>query len=156
MFIHINNKMIADLTKYLTELKEEQLRKLEEMNKNMENGGKSNNTNTDTNAEKSFTNNKTSFQLPISYLENKREINKNILNDLELIEAKDPLGDSLYYSILKPKSIFGKRFLNDWSKYYTTNTEFLKDSQNFYKSYENQYGGDLKSPVTMITGVDNK
>jgi len=37
MFIHINNKMIADLTKYLTELKEEQLRKLEEMNKNMEN-----------------------------------------------------------------------------------------------------------------------
>ena len=92
--------MIADLTKYLTELKEEQLRKLEEMNKNMENGGKSNNTNTDTNAEKSFTNNKTSFQLPISYLENKREINKNILNDLELIEAKDPLGDSLYYSIL--------------------------------------------------------
>ena len=70
--------MIADLTKYLTELKEEQLRKLEEMNKNMENG-ENVPTDTKTSAEKTFTNNKTSFQLPISYMENKREINKNIL-----------------------------------------------------------------------------
>jgi hypothetical protein len=155
MFIHINNKMIADLTKYLTELKEEQLRKLEEMNKNMENGGNGT-ADTNTSAEKTFTNNKTSFELPISYMENKREINKNILNDLELIESKDPLGESLYYSILKPKSTFGKRFLNDWSKYYTTDVEFLKDSQHFYKSYENQYGGDLKAPVTMVIGVDSK
>jgi hypothetical protein len=161
MFIHINNKMIADITKYLTELKEEQLKKLEELNRNIENGGNTKtpptttvDTNANTNRENIFTNNKTSFQLPISYVVNKREINQNILNDLELIESKDPLGDSLYSTILKPKSTFGKRFLNDWSKYYTTDIGFLKDSQEFYKSYENQYGGDLKEPVKIVGSVD--
>ena len=155
--------MIADLTKYLTELKEEQLKKLEELNRKMENGANPNttrsdtttsNTTTPTNTDNVFTNNKTSFKLPISYVADKREINKNILNDLELIESKDPLGNSLYSTILNPKSTFGKRFLNDWSKYYTTDIVFLKDSQQFYKSYENQYGGDLKAPVTMVVSVD--
>jgi ABC-type multidrug transport system fused ATPase/permease subunit len=83
----------------------------------------------------------------------KKEINQNILNDLELIESKDPLGDSLYSTIFKPKSTFGKRFLNDWSRYYTTDVVFLKESQQFYKSYENQYGGDLKAPVKIIGDV---
>lgn len=153
--------MIADLTKYLTELKEEQLKKLEELNRKMENGRNPNTapvntttTTTPTNPDNIFTNNKTSFKLPISYVADKREINKNILNDLELIESKDPLGNSLYSTILNPKSTFGKRFLNDWSKYYTTDVVFLKDSQQFYKSYENQYGGDLKAPVTMVVSVD--
>ena len=158
--------MIADLTKYLTELKEEQLKKLEELNRKMENGRNPNATTTPTtpttptatttptNPDNVFTNNKTSFKLPISYVADKQEINKNILNDLELIESKDPLGNSLYSTILNPKSTFGKRFLNDWSKYYTTDIVFLKDSQQFYKSYENQYGGDLKAPVTMVVSVD--
>jgi hypothetical protein len=162
MFIHINNKMIADLTRYLTELKEEQLKKLEELNKQMENVGNPNSlgnatvaiATTPTNQDNIFPNNKTSFRLPISYVADKREINQNILNDLELNESKDPLGNSLYSTILKPKSTFGKRFLKDWSKYYTTDIVFLRDSQQFYKSYENQYGGDLKAPVTMVIGVD--
>lgn len=154
--------MIADLTRYLTELKEEQLKKLEELNKQMENGGNPNSlgnatvaiATTPTNQDNIFPNNKTSFRLPISYVADKREINQNILNDLELNESKDPLGNSLYSTILNPKSTFGKRFLKDWSKYYTTDIVFLRDSQQFYKSYENQYGGDLKAPVTMVIGVD--
>jgi DNA mismatch repair ATPase MutS len=162
MFIHINNKMI-DIAKFLTELKEEQLKKLEELNKTMENSG--NIHTSDTNGDAStqskcesdinsiFKNNKTSFRLPISYVADKKEINQNILNDLELIESKDPLGDSLYATIFKPKSTFGKRFLNDWSRYYTTDVVFLKESQQFYKSYENQYGGDLKAPVKIIGDV---
>jgi ABC-type multidrug transport system fused ATPase/permease subunit len=162
MFIHINNKMI-DIAKFLTELKEEQLKKLEELNKTMENSG--NIHTSDTNGDAStqskcesdinsiFKNNKTSFRLPISYVADKKEINQNILNDLELIESKDPLGDSLYSTIFKPKSTFGKRFLNDWSRYYTTDVVFLKESQQFYKSYENQYGGDLKAPVKIIGDV---
>ena len=150
---------MIDIAKILTELKEEQLKKLEELNKSMENNGNINisDTNGDAGTQSKcesdinsiFKNNKTSFRLPISYVADKKEINQNILNDLELIESKDPLGDSLYSTILKPKSIFGKRFLNDWSKYYTTDVVFLKESQQFYKSYENQYGGDLKAPVKI-------
>ena len=154
---------MIDIAKFLTELKEEQLKKLEELNKTMENSG--NIHTSDTNGDAStqskcesdinsiFKNNKTSFRLPISYVADKKEINQNILNDLELIESKDPLGDSLYATIFKPKSTFGKRFLNDWSRYYTTDVVFLKESQQFYKSYENQYGGDLKAPVKIIGDV---
>ena len=154
---------MIDIAKILTELKEEQLKKLEELNKTMENSG--NIHTSDTNGDAStqskcesdinsiFKNNKTSFRLPISYVADKKEINQNILNDLELIESKDPLGDSLYSTIFKPKSTFGKRFLNDWSRYYTTDVVFLKESQQFYKSYENQYGGDLKAPVKIIGDV---
>jgi len=154
---------MIDIAKFLTELKEEQLKKLEELNKTMENSG--NIHTSDTNGDAStqskcendinsiFKNNKTSFRLPISYVADKKEINQNILNDLELIESKDPLGDSLYSTIFKPKSTFGKRFLNDWSRYYTTDVVFLKESQQFYKSYENQYGGELKAPVKIIGDV---
>jgi hypothetical protein len=78
------------------------------------------------------------------------ELNTNILNDLELVESKDPSGNPMYAHILKPDSVFAKKFLNKWSKYYTTNIDFLKDSQLFYKSYVNKYGGDLKADVKMI------
>lgn len=154
---------MIDIAKFLTELKEEQLKKLEELNKSMENSGNihTSDTNGDAGTQSKcendinsiFKNNKTSFRLPISYVADKKEINQNILNDLELIESKDPLGDSLYATIFKPKSTFGKRFLNDWSTYYTTDVVFLKESQQFYKSYENQYGGDLKAPVKIIGDV---
>ena len=154
---------MIDIAKFLTELKEEQLKKLEELNKTMENSGNIHTSDTngdastqskcESNINSIFKNNKTSFRLPISYVADKKEINQNILNDLELIESKDPLGDSLYATIFKPKSTFGKRFLNDWSRYYTTDVVFLKESQQFYKSYENQYGGDLKAPVKIIGDV---
>ena len=61
----------------------------------------------------------------------------------------------MYSHIFKPESIFSKKFLNEWSKYYTTDVAFLKDSQAFYKGYVNQYDGDLKAQVTMTAG-DNE
>ena len=157
-----------DLEKYLTELKNEQIKKLEALNGNICNG---NICNTNTCGSNTTTNDKTndntkdpatltttstststsSFKFPISYLENKQEINENIINDLELIESKDPDGSSMYSHIFKPESIFSKKFLSEWSKYYTTDVKFLKDSQVFYKTYINQYEGDLKKPITITT-----
>ena len=68
----------------------------------------------------------TSFKLPICYLEDKdkREINSNILNDLELLEAKNDDGIPMYETIFKPESIFSKRYVALWSRYYTTNVDF--------------------------------
>ena len=144
-----------DLEKYLTELKNEQIKKLEALNGNVCN------TNTcgrdtsnygkpvDTAASSTAATATSSFKFPISYLENKQEINENIINDLELVESKDPDGCSMYSHIFKPESIFSKKFLNEWSKYYTTDVKFLKDSQVFYKAYINQYEGDLKKPIKM-------
>ena len=152
-----------DLEKYLTELKNEQIKKLEALNVNVcntntcgsdtSNNGKPVDTaasSTAATAAATATATATSsFKFPISYLENKQEINDNIINDLELVESKDPDGCSMYSHIFKPESIFSKKFLNEWSKYYTTDVKFLKDSQVFYKAYINQYEGDLKKPIKM-------
>ena len=152
-----------DLEKYLTELKNEQIKKLEALNGNVcstntcdsssASGTCSNTCSNTTNSGKTKDTSKvkatSSFKFPIAYLENKQEINENIINDLELIESKDPDGSSMYSHIFKPESIFSKKFLNEWSKYYTTDVKFLKDSQMFYKAYINQYEGDLKKSIKM-------
>ena len=45
------------------------------------------------------------------------------------------LSDDKSYTILfQPKTKIGKEHLkNKWSKYYTTNIDYLKDSQEIYK-----------------------
>ena len=148
-----------DLEKYLTQLKDEQVKKLEALNGTYSNTNSSNNNTTSPTSPTSPTKPTpltSSFKFPISYLENKQEINDNIINDLELVATKDPDGESMYSHIFKPESIFSKKFLNEWSKYYTTDVKFLKDSQVFYKSYTNQYGGDLKVPVKLLTSDNNE
>jgi hypothetical protein len=69
-----------DLEKYLTQLKDEQMKKLEELNGKQNTDSTQNNDN-----DKNIT---TSFKFPITYLENKHEINENIINDLELVESR--------------------------------------------------------------------
>ena len=98
----------------------------------------------------------TSFKLPICYLEDtdRHEINPNILNDLELLEAKNDDCIPMYETIFKPESTFSKRYIVLWSRYYTTNVDFLKESQIFYQSYVNQYGCKLNEPLRMI--LDDK
>ena len=136
-----------DLEKYLTELRDAQMKKLEALN---EHGG----SNTDKNSVTSSSSSSSSFKFPISYIDNKQEINENIINDLELVESKNPGEPSMYSHIFKPESIFSKKFLNEWSKYYTTDIAFLKDSQAFYKRYVNLYDGDLKAKVTINTNTN--
>jgi len=156
-----------DLEKYLTELRDAQIKKLEALNEHVNNNAtgnnatgnnaKGNNTskkNNENNKNKDSITSFTSFKFPISYIDNKQEINDNIINDLELVESKNPGEPSMYNHILKPESIFSKKFLNEWSKYYTTDIAFLKDSQAFYKAYVNQYDGDLKAKVTMTTSTN--
>jgi DNA mismatch repair ATPase MutS len=136
-----------DLEKYLTEIKDAQMKKLEALKENTGN----NTTGVDNTTKDNAT---SSFKFPISYVDNKQEINKNIINDLELVESKNQDEPSMYSHIFKPESIFSKKFLNEWSKYYTTDVAFLKDSQVFYKAYVNLYDGDLKAQVTMTTGTN--
>jgi len=141
-----------DLEKYLTELRDAQMKKLEALNEHSTNGGAAN---SDTNSKNSDSTCVTSsFKFPISYVDNKQEINENIINDLELVVSKNPDEPSMYSHIFKPESIFSKKFLNEWSKYYTTDVAFLKDSQLFYKAYVSLYEGDLKAKVTMTTDTN--
>ena len=105
------------------------------------------------------------FKLPIEYLESSsiQLLNKNIINDLELIKTKPSLVDdsikltdlninncekstptvcnsnneeyNLYYHVFNPTNIFEKNIITRWSKYYTTNVEFLLETQLLLKNY---------------------
>ena len=97
------------------------------------------------------------FKLPIEYLDDKNLLNDCIINDLELKEYKsqnnattntDHMDDNyddisnnnnkenLYYCLLNPHNIFEKNIVNKWSKYYTSNKDFLLESQNLLKHYK--------------------
>jgi len=106
------------------------------------------------NKEKSYEIN-TTFCLPIAYVDKDKlhEIDAHVMTDLELIHVKSDLEKekskekieereeiktednsvikqkTMYQHIFNPETIYGKRFLEQWAKYYTSDVTFLKESQ---------------------------
>ncbi len=84
----------------------------------------------------------TNFKLPIEYLEGKHihKLSSTVKDDLELEPFFDVSGgihkQSMYDHLLQPSHSFGKQMLNDWSKKYTTNVGFLKESQSVLENME--------------------
>lgn len=76
------------------------------------------------------------FELPINTIKNKVEIDKNIITDLELIENNENDENILSY-IFNPTTDFSKITQNMWTKYQTNDINFLKQSQNLYKTFKN-------------------
>ena len=71
------------------------------------------------------------FNLPISFLENKRELEHHIITDLEL--KKTETTKALYDYVFIPETVFAEKTIPLWNKYYTTDKIFLKDSQKLIK-----------------------
>lgn len=101
----------------------------------------------------------TTFCLPIAYVDKDKlhEIDHHVMTDLELIhvqgesdlekekekskEKKEEREEiktednsvikqkTMYQHIFNPETIYGKRFLEQWAKYYTSDVTFLKESQ---------------------------
>jgi hypothetical protein len=106
------------------------------------------------NKEKSYEIN-TTFCLPITYVDKDKlhEIDHHVITDLELIHVQSDLEKekskekieereeiktednsvikqkTMYQHIFNPETIYGKRFLDQWAKYYTSDITFLKESQ---------------------------
>ncbi len=80
-----------------------------------------------------------SFKLPISFIEQKIKLNENIITDLELIKTIDTSPENtvqpIYNYAFNPETIFGKQILQEIPNYYTTDTHFLKDTQQLLKTY---------------------
>ena len=74
------------------------------------------------------------FNLPISYINDKYLIQENIITDLELLPEKNQ--NSLYNDVFNPDSKDSAKIIPMWSKYYTDNTSFLKDSQSLVKKFK--------------------
>ena len=75
------------------------------------------------------------FKLPIYYLHNKYELDKHLIDDLELVEFKDNSNNSIYHYLFNPNDNFSKIITKSWTQYYTVNKDFLNQSKIFYKTY---------------------
>ena len=101
------------------------------------------------------------FKLPIFYSKNKILLNENIISDLELVKTVDPSNNSIYqyffdfndtYRLdkneiekeefccdMKKKTYnnqLSNELINQISKYYTTDINFLKDNQILIKTFQ--------------------
>ena len=72
---------------------------------------------------------KLNFKYPIEYLENKNVLNESIKDDLELLKTYDEKNKPIYEHLLQPISVVGKKSIDKFSNYYTTDTDYLKETQ---------------------------
>jgi hypothetical protein len=77
------------------------------------------------------------FKLPIYYNENKIELNKNIVIDLELISTIDQSSNPIYSFYFDNDNDISKKITEQVSKYYTNDILFLKDNQMLLKKFKN-------------------
>ena len=85
------------------------------------------------------------FKLPILYNSGKKEINSNIIADIELVKTLDDVENSIYEHIFNPTTNNGKMILSEFAKYYTTDLNYLKDTQKLLKTYiPKMINGDAK------------
>jgi len=75
------------------------------------------------------------FKMPIYYNENKIELNKNIVTDLELVNTIDQSCNPIYTYLFNNDNDVSKKLIEQVSKYYTTDVSFLKDNQKLLKEY---------------------
>ena len=69
------------------------------------------------------------FKLPIEY-NNKIKTTKSMLTDLELIKTVNKDNVPIYNILFSPKTDLAHICIDSWSKYYTNDIQFLKDSQH--------------------------
>lgn len=75
------------------------------------------------------------FKIPIFYNENKVELNKNIIKDLELIETVDTSCNPIYTFCFDNDNDISKKLNEQLCRYYTTDVQFIKDNQTLLKEY---------------------
>ena len=82
------------------------------------------------------------FDMPISYIKDKHELKKNIVNDLELVNTVDSSCNPIYSFCFNTDNDVSKKITEQITKYYSTDVHFLKDNQKLIKEYvslENKY-----------------
>lgn len=75
------------------------------------------------------------FKLPISYNKKTKQLNESIESDLELTKTVDDLERPIYNYIFKPTNTFGKIINKTIAKEYTTDINFLKETQKLLSKY---------------------
>jgi energy-coupling factor transporter ATP-binding protein EcfA2 len=94
------------------------------------------------------------FKLPIFYNKDKIELKEEIVNDLELVKTIDPSCNPIYHHAFEPQSEFSEKIIQQMQTYYTTDTNFLEDSQKLLSSYTKL--DELNKDYTDILEVWNE
>ena len=111
------------------------------------------------------------FKHPISYTnpDKLHELPTSIIEDLELIQVKpklnvggggssnidagsdntDDVVKGLYHYVFSPKSVYGTEHLPIWSKYYTSDIEYLRHTQTLLEMFDNEL---LERSIAQNTG----
>jgi hypothetical protein len=76
------------------------------------------------------------FKIPIYYNDDKVELSKNIIDDLELVETIDPSCNPIYTFCFDNDNDISKKLNEQIVKYYTTDTNFLKENQILLQQYK--------------------
>lgn len=97
------------------------------------------------------------FKLPIEYQINskKHKLNENIITDLELVETIAYDEKSIYNHIFNPSNCFGKLIVKKLPNIYTTNTTYLKETQELLKSYTSNTINTINNINTSNTTTNN-
>ena len=87
------------------------------------------------------------FKVPIYYNTERIELKNNIITDLELVNTIDGSCNPIYSFYFNNDNDVSKKITKQISKYYTTDTLFLKDTQKLIKQYI--------APQTKYTNVSS-
>ena len=100
------------------------------------------------------------FKMPIYYNEKKISLKENIITDLELINTIDSSSNSIYSYVFDNSNTFSKKCIEQVTQYYTTDVDFLKDTQKLIKTYKkipendnNNNNSNNSSKYTKITEI---
>tara|TARA_R110001599_G_scaffold29558_2_gene100884 strand:- start:1215 stop:2882 length:1668 start_codon:yes stop_codon:yes gene_type:complete len=64
-----------------------------------------------------------------------KQLDSNIIQELECLETKDDTTNPMYHYIFEPNTDFSKTLLKHWCTNYTTHKQFLNDSIYLYTHY---------------------
>lgn len=94
------------------------------------------------------------FSLPIDYLDKAevKTIAKHVSSDLELMVNPNKDEKNMYQHLFQPSNSFGEQILHKWNDKYTTNTDFLKQSQSIVQNMNN-YKQNMEKENLDINGI---
>jgi hypothetical protein len=93
------------------------------------------------------------FNIPIFYNVEKKELKDNIIKDLELVNTIDNTVNPIYSFYCNTDNDLSKKITEQFSKYYTTDISFLKESQKLIKEYKplhNKYSKEVPNYKKII------
>ena len=97
------------------------------------------------------------FKIPIYYNEHKISLKENIITDLELINSLDSSSNPIYSYLFDNSNTFSKKCIEQITQYYTTDVDFLKDTQTLIKTYKKTPENDNNSSkYTNISEIWNE